>query len=238
MNNIIGTNFDNSVKLLPSCITVISMTLAIQAINLSIIGNYISAIKLIIVCSLLDILDGRVARHFNASTDFGAQLDSLSDFLCFGIAPAIISMQIQHSKLAWGSSVFFAICASIRLAKFNVSESNDVYFSGMPSPIAGILTFLPMSLLSLISLSNSSQLFMISNNLLLIIIGLAMISPIPTISTKKIKLKSREKAIIVLLIPIMLFMLLYFVELLIIISSTVYFLLNFYFLYNKRRNLG
>lgn len=97
---------------------------------------------MVIVAMLLDGLDGRVARALNAQTEFGKELDSLSDVISFGVAPAFIMyvavfQEMEASALTWIVTAIFPICGALRLARFNVAAGTPGYFVGLPIPAAG-----------------------------------------------------------------------------------------------------
>ncbi|MNM89522.1 CDP-alcohol phosphatidyltransferase [compost metagenome] len=105
-------------------------------------GRYSLAAIMIIVAMLLDGLDGRVARALNAQSDFGKELDSLSDIISFGVAPALIMYTlslhtIQQPGVAWIIAAIFPMCGALRLARFNVQKGIPGYFIGLPIPAAG-----------------------------------------------------------------------------------------------------
>ena len=109
------------------------------------------AVGLIVIATFIDGIDGRLARMLNASSDFGAQLDSLTDFFNFGVAPALVLyLWISHEVkgLGWAVTLFFIITQALRLARFNTSlndeNHNDNYFYGVPAPCGAGLSLLPM----------------------------------------------------------------------------------------------
>lgn len=125
----------------------------------------ITAAQLIFLAMLFDMLDGSAARLTNQTSDFGAQLDSLSDAISFGVAPAFIMLQLvhpdhhlmdtiinapfnYHPRILWAIAVLFMVCAILRLARFNVEteeEDSHDFFSGLPSPAAaGVVASFPI----------------------------------------------------------------------------------------------
>ncbi|WP_166246045.1 CDP-diacylglycerol--serine O-phosphatidyltransferase [Paenibacillus turpanensis] len=129
-------------KSLPSVFTVGNLFLGIISIILVFNGNPEMAAIMVIVAMLLDGLDGRVARALNAQSEFGKELDSLSDVISFGVAPAfimyVVSFQdLQYAAVSWIVTAIFPICGALRLARFNVIAGVPGYFVGLPIPAAG-----------------------------------------------------------------------------------------------------
>ncbi len=141
------------IHLLPNLLTITAICAGLTAIRFGYDGNFETAVRLILVACVLDALDGRLARMLNQATALGAELDSLADFVNFGVAPALI----LHSwtlhdfpRAGWMAVLFYAICCVLRLARFNVSIHKETpgarsdYFVGVPSPAGAVLVLLPM----------------------------------------------------------------------------------------------
>ena len=114
--------------LLPNILTLAGVCLGISSIKFSIDGNFSLAVTLILLAAILDALDGRIARLIKGTSEFGKELDSLTDFVSFGIAPAIVVYLWSRSMFmesSWAVVIFYAICSSSRLAKFNLSNFDD-----------------------------------------------------------------------------------------------------------------
>ncbi|OEF97965.1 CDP-diacylglycerol--serine O-phosphatidyltransferase [Desulfuribacillus alkaliarsenatis] len=127
-------------KALPSILTVGNLFLGIIAIILVFEGRTDYAAIMVIVGMLLDGLDGRVARMLNTQSEFGKELDSLSDIVTFGVAPAFIMYAAVLSDLGtigWIITGVFPICGALRLARFNVQDGVPGYFVGLPITAAG-----------------------------------------------------------------------------------------------------
>jgi len=129
-------------RLIPNMITVASTCAGLTGIRYALEARWEFAVAAILVAALLDALDGRMARLLRATSDFGAQLDSLSDFVAFGVSPALIVWLWSLSTLGgpgWGIALFFAVCCGLRLARFN-SRLDTLppyaynYFQGVPAP--------------------------------------------------------------------------------------------------------
>jgi len=131
-------------KSIPNLFTIGNLGLGVIAIILAFNNETNSsntAALLVIIAMLLDGLDGRVARALNAQSEFGKELDSLSDVISFGVAPAFIMYQAAFQgispALAWIVTAIFPICGALRLARFNVIDGIPGYFIGLPIPAAG-----------------------------------------------------------------------------------------------------
>jgi CDP-diacylglycerol--serine O-phosphatidyltransferase len=175
----------------------------LTAIRFAVAGEWEKTILAVITAAILDGLDGAVARLLKATSDFGAELDSLSDFVSFGVAPAFIlylwAMQYAGA-IGWLATLFLAIAAALRLARFNTQYDDGrlavSYFTGIPSPAGALLSLMPLIAgLQLaqfglaLDLSQSFLSFLIGGWVLLVAGG--MISPLPTYSLKGIRVEKR-----------------------------------------------
>jgi len=128
-------------KSIPSLFTVGNLFLGIVAIILVFNEKPELAAMMVIIAMLLDGVDGRIARALNAQSEFGKELDSLSDVISFGVAPAFIMYVVAFQELnqaaAWIITALFPICGALRLARFNVISGMPGYFIGLPIPAAG-----------------------------------------------------------------------------------------------------
>lgn len=179
--------------MVPNLFTLLGLCAGLTSIRMSIEGRYELALAAIVFAALLDGLDGRVARLLKASSRFGAELDSLADFVNFGVAPAIMifTWGLGDTKsIGWIAVMIFALASALRLARFNVMidevkpkwQSN--YFTGMPTPAAAIVVLLPIYL-SHLGLDLRDARWM--KNVILaytLLIAFLMVSNIPTYSGK------------------------------------------------------
>ena len=179
--------------LIPSIFTLVGLCAGLTAIRMGIEHRWDLAVAALVFAAVLDGIDGRVARLLKASSRFGAELDSLADFVNFGVAPAIImfnwALEDLHS-LGWIAVLVFAVCAALRLARFNVSldaaetpawKSN--YFVGVPAPAAAIILLLPIYVQDLgLHVPSLTPLVLIYT----LAIALLMVSRVPTFSGKLI----------------------------------------------------
>lgn len=142
--------------LVPSIFTLIALCAGLTAVRMAIEHRYDLAIAAIVLAAFLDGVDGRVARLLKASSRFGAELDSLADFVNFGVAPAVVVFTWALGdlrSLGWIVVLVFALCAALRLARFNVSlDATDQpawksdYFVGVPAPAAALVLMFPLYL--------------------------------------------------------------------------------------------
>ncbi len=134
-----------SIYLLPNLFTTAGLFAGFYAVVAAMKGNFATAAVAIYIAMLMDFFDGRVARLTNTQSAFGAQYDSLSDMLAFGIAPALVVYSwslSQLGKLGWLAAFVYAVSAALRLARFNarIATTSKRYFQGLPSPsAAGII---------------------------------------------------------------------------------------------------
>ncbi|WP_438348944.1 CDP-diacylglycerol--serine O-phosphatidyltransferase [Paenibacillus sp. FA6] len=129
-------------KSIPNMFTLGNLALGMIAMMLALNDKFSMAAIMIIIAMLLDGLDGRVARALNAQSEFGKELDSLSDMVSFGAAPAIlmymVTLQGMPYSIAWTATAIFPMCGAFRLARFNVRTGGTTgYFIGLPIPAAG-----------------------------------------------------------------------------------------------------
>jgi CDP-diacylglycerol--serine O-phosphatidyltransferase len=140
-------------SLLPNLVTVAAICAGLTAIRFSLQHNYVVAVQLIIVAAVFDGLDGRLARMLKSETPLGAELDSLADFLNFGVAPGILLYVWAFAELrdeGWVAVVIYAVCCVLRLARFNVDSkaategAEKRFFTGVPAPAGAFLALLPI----------------------------------------------------------------------------------------------
>ena len=191
--------------LLPNILTLGGVCLGISSIKFSIDGNFSLAVTLILFAAILDALDGRIARLIKGTSEFGKELDSLTDFVSFGIAPVFILYFWElntYGKLGWAIALIYSVCCVLRLARFNLTkvenqqEWKSNFFEGVPSPAGGILILLPL----IYELTDFSFKFEIKQftPFLTILVALLLVSKIPTLSFKKISISSKTTIFLLL----------------------------------------
>ncbi len=127
-------------KSLPNIFTIANLFLGIIAIILVFDNKPELAAMMVIIAMVTDGLDGRIARALNVQSEFGKELDSLSDVVSFGVAPALIVYVVAFQDIgvaSWIATAIFPICGALRLARFNVVTGTPGYFIGLPIPAAG-----------------------------------------------------------------------------------------------------
>lgn len=184
------------VQLLPNLVTVAAICAGLTAIRFAAGGNFTVAVQLVLVAAVLDGLDGSLARLLKSASALGAELDSLADFLNFGIAPALLMYfwAFQDMRnLGWIAVVIYALCCVMRLARFNVgtkAETGDKparHFEGVPSPAGALLVMLPLFIERAFP-----ELPEIPDPLIgvyMLGVGLLMIGRLPTWSLKSVTIK-------------------------------------------------
>jgi CDP-diacylglycerol--serine O-phosphatidyltransferase len=180
--------------MVPSFVTLLGLCAGLTSIRMSIEGRWELALAAIVFAALLDGVDGRVARLLKASSRFGAELDSLADFVNFGVAPAILIFTWglgDLKSLGWICVMLFALASALRLARFNVANDEDKpkwqsnYFAGMPTPAAAIAVLLPTYIDNLgFSEIRTNGFFLHLVLAYTLFIAIMMVSSIPTYSGK------------------------------------------------------
>lgn len=194
-------------RCLPSVITICAFCFGLTSVKFALWNDWEFAILCIFVSAVLDALDGKMARLLGQSSQFGAELDSLSDLVCFGVAPALILFLKSLYMLeawGWGICMFFTVCCALRLARFNVTQVSiqeqwqAKYFTGVPAPAGAILSLFPMILFFALGNYSCVNPFFVSFWILLS--SILMISNLKTISSKMIVLTNQNIPITLLVI--------------------------------------
>tara|TARA_B100001057_G_scaffold489968_1_gene577291 strand:- start:528 stop:1316 length:789 start_codon:yes stop_codon:yes gene_type:complete len=184
--------------LLPNILTLAGVCLGISSIKFSIDGNYSLAITLIVIAAILDALDGRIARLIKGTSEFGKELDSLTDFVSFGIAPAFILYFWElnnYGKLGWAITLIYSVCCVLRLARFNLTKIEvaedwkNNFFEGIPSPAGGLLILMPL-VYDLTGLNLGFDIKKITPYFT-ILIAIMLVSKIPTLALKRISISPK-----------------------------------------------
>lgn len=205
-------------KIFPSLLTLLAICSGLTSIRFAVEGRLELAVAAIILAAILDGIDGRVARFLKSTSRFGAQMDSLADFVNFGVAPAMLlyfSLLAEVRSFGWIAVLFFAVCACLRLARFNVMIDmpkgprwQNNYFVGVPAP-AGALTVMAPVYILLLGAEKSDG-FGIASALYAVIIGLLMISSLPSFSGKDMGSRVRREYVL----PVLLFAVIFVASLL------------------------
>ncbi len=195
-------------KFIPNSITILSLCCGLSSIRFSIMGEWKTALFFILFAAILDFFDGWFAKKLKTDSAFGAELDSLSDVISFGVAPSLfiyLWTLIELDSLGWGIALFFVVCSALRLARFTAdiylspkSIDSNLYFIGIPSPAAAGLSLMPVFIYFQFQFELLRDPYL---NLVNIgIIGFLMISKIPTISLKKINFDQKYSPWLVIII--------------------------------------
>jgi CDP-diacylglycerol--serine O-phosphatidyltransferase len=213
-------------------LTLIGVCIGLTSIRFALDGKFEFAIIAIIFAALIDGLDGRIARLIKGTSKVGKELDSLTDMISFGVAPAFIMYFWKLNTLGrfgWLVCLIYVICVALRLARFNVNSNQepswrDNFFEGVPSPAGGILVLTPL----IVSITNFDYInlnYDIIVPTFFIVTSLLLISKFPSYSFKKIVIQ--RKTTIFLLFGIILFfgLLLIYPFNVIAISSIIYLLM-------------
>lgn len=192
-------------KVLPSMLTTMSLASGLAAMHFALATDWDRALIAIIVAAVFDVLDGGAARILRASSRFGAVLDSLSDFLSFGIAPAFILhlwMLNDAGVLGLAAIMTFVVCSAMRLARFTSQRRRSstpamhMFFVGLPTPAAAGAALVPVMLdASRVLDLRLPELLVVAH---VLIVGLLMISRIPFFSIKKVRIRRRAIPLILL----------------------------------------
>lgn len=183
--------------MIPNAVTVLALCFGLTGVRFAIGSEWEKALAAIIIAGILDGMDGRIARLLRAQSKFGAELDSLSDNIAFGTAPALILFlwSLQHApKFGWTAALALAVCCALRLARFNARidaaeqpHKSAGFNTGVPAPAGAGLAFVPI-FLWLVTGSDWFQAWFVVMPWVLFV-ALLMISSIPTYSWSSIRIR-------------------------------------------------
>jgi CDP-diacylglycerol--serine O-phosphatidyltransferase len=182
-------------RLIPNMLTVMALCAGLTSMLYALQGRWEPAVIAIVAAGVLDGLDGRIARLLNGQSKFGAELDSLSDFISFGVAPALLLYQWQLSELkgfGWALTMAFAVCCALRLARFNTKLDNtdlpawtSRFFVGVPAPAGAGLVLIPVMASFEVGPGFVDQPLLVGA--IELAVALLMVSRIPTYSIKRMR---------------------------------------------------
>ena len=201
----------NTRVILPNIFTLVGVCIGLSSIKFAFDGRFEISVIAIIVAGIIDGLDGRIARLIKGTSKVGKELDSLTDVISFGVAPAFIMYFWKLNELGrigWLICLIYVVCVALRLARYNITSSGeaswkDNFFEGVPSPAGGVLVLMPLAF-------SFSELQFIKLNYdlvvpgIFIIISILLISKIPTYSLKRIAVP-RSMTIFLLLTVVLYF---------------------------------
>jgi CDP-diacylglycerol---serine O-phosphatidyltransferase len=178
-------------RMIPNILTLLALCAGMTAIRLALADKFEAATGAIIIAGVLDGIDGRIARLLKGTSPFGAQLDSLSDFVSFGVAPAVllyIWTMAQLQAIGWAVVLLFGVCCALRLARFNTQIGAELppyaynFFTGVPAPAGAGLVMIPM-----FCAFDFGDRFFRSPYLSGVVLAVVMVSRVPTFSFKRFR---------------------------------------------------
>jgi CDP-diacylglycerol--serine O-phosphatidyltransferase len=218
--------------ILPNMFTLVGVCIGLSSIKFAFDEKFTLSIIAIIVAAIIDGLDGRIARLIQGTSKVGKELDSLTDVISFGVAPAFIMYFWKLNELGrigWLICLIYVVCVALRLARFNVNTGKepswrDNFFEGVPSPAGGVIVLMPLIYsLSDIQILNINHDFFVP--ILFVIVSILLISKFPTYALKKISVP-RNMTIFLLLAVVLYFgLLLIYTFNAIVISGLIYFIM-------------
>jgi CDP-diacylglycerol--serine O-phosphatidyltransferase len=182
------------VRFLPNAITVLALCSGLTSVAFALRGEWLPAVGALGVAGILDSLDGPAARLLRSTSRIGAELDSLSDCVSFGMAPALIIYiwLLEQTAIGWAACLIFGVCAALRLARFN-SLLDDTprpwakgFFTGVPTPAGGLLAVVPLLLTLRLGDGPWSNAWAVGA--WIILLGLLMVSRVPSIALKSVRM--------------------------------------------------
>jgi CDP-diacylglycerol---serine O-phosphatidyltransferase len=195
------------VRLLPNAVTVVALCSGLSAVYFALLGRFELCVAAAGVAALCDALDGRLARMLDASSRIGAELDSLSDLVSFGVAPALVLYiwTLQGTRLGWVVALVFAVCMALRLARFNTLLDADdqppyakEFFVGVPAPAAALVSGIP--LYATLTFGPGWWSGAVPVGVWAVIVAGLMVSRLPTLSFKTMRVPSRLVAPLLVLV--------------------------------------
>jgi len=218
--------------ILPNIFTLVGVCIGLSSIKFAFDGRFEISILAIIIAAVIDGLDGRIARLIKGASKVGKELDSLTDVISFGVAPAFIVYFWKLNELGrvgWLICLIYVICVALRLARFNVTSEaepswRDNFFEGIPSPAGGVLVLIP-----LVFSFSEFNIFNINYDIIVPLVfittSILLISKVPTYSLKKIVVPRRMTIFLLFSVILYFGLLLIYTFNTIVISGIAYFLI-------------
>lgn len=180
-------------RFLPNIVTIAALCMGLTAVRFAFLKQWQAAVGSVLTAGFLDWADGSLARFLKSSSDFGAELDSLADFINFGVAPSMIiyffSLHLL-GNVGWGLCLFFSACMSLRLARFNIQKINtfsSIFSVGVPAPAGALLALFPMVSAFVFEKVSPSWIFAIT----ILATSIMLVSHYPTFVLKKITISQK-----------------------------------------------
>lgn len=245
-------------KILPSMVTLVGLIIGVSSIRYALEAAWEQAVYCILIATIVDGIDGKIARMLNAVSKFGAELDSLCDFVNFGLCPALITylwsfQQYEYKVISWASIMFFVVCMAIRLARFNIiaiSEDTDLiskqdknFFMGVPAPAGAILALIPIILD--FEITSKMENFRVREHTLYIDLYIAIIAcllacRLPTISLKNLRVKPEYLSLLLVFSALIIILMVIYTWYILPIAALFYIISIIISVYykNKLENVG
>ena len=227
---------------LPNALTLIGVCIGLSSINFALNQNFTLAIIAVLVAAVIDGLDGRIARLIKGTSKVGKELDSLTDIISFGVAPAFIMyfwVLNTLGKVGWLISLVYVVCIALRLARFNINTGGDPswrdnFFEGVPSPAGGILVLTPLIYeVSGLGILNLNYQILVPS--IFVVVSILLISKMPTYAFKKISVK-RKTTVFLVFGVVLAFVLLFMFPFQTLVAATSIYILSLpisFFHYSK-----
>jgi len=221
----------NTRVILPNMFTLIGVCIGLSSIKFAFDEKFTLSIIAIIVAAIIDGLDGRIARLIQGTSKVGKELDSLTDVISFGVAPAFIMYFWKLNELGrigWLICLIYVVCVALRLARFNVNSGKepswrDNFFEGVPSPAGGVIVLMPLIYsLSDIQIININYDFFVP--ILFVVVSILLISKIPTYALKKISVPRNMTIFLLFAVALYFGLLLIYTFNAMVISGLIYFI--------------
>ncbi|MEU0542358.1 CDP-diacylglycerol--serine O-phosphatidyltransferase [Nocardia sp. NPDC005978] len=200
---------NRTVRLLPSMVTILGLCSGLSAVKFAMENNLAFALALIGAAAIFDMLDGRIARMLDATTKMGAELDSLSDAIAFGVAPALVLYVafLEADSVGWIVALMFAVCMVLRLARFNTLMDDDSrpdwqreYFVGVPAPAGALIALLPIALSVQFGDGWWDSFPVVA--VWVVLTGLLCVSTLPTLAIKSVSVAPRTAPLLLVLVAL------------------------------------
>lgn len=222
------------IRFLPNVITILALCSGLTAVALAMNSQWIFAVGAIALAAVLDSLDGPAARLLGTASRIGAELDSLSDCISFGVAPALVMyvwiLRDQGRGFGWVVCLLFAVCVALRLARFNsLLDDEDprpwarAFFTGVPSPAGGLMVTAPLLLAERLG-DDGFWAWPWVVSLWIVLIGLLMVSRLPTIALKSVRLPKQLILPLLVLLVLAVAALFYEPEIVTVVGMVLYLL--------------
>ncbi|WP_084978587.1 CDP-diacylglycerol--serine O-phosphatidyltransferase, partial [Nocardia seriolae] len=200
---------NRTVMLLPSMVTILGLCSGLSSVKFAMEGKLGIALALVGAAAVFDMLDGRIARMLDATTRMGAELDSLSDAIAFGVAPALVLYVtfLHADSIGWILALMFAVCMVLRLARFNTLMDDDnrpdwqrEYFVGVPAPAGALIVLLPIALSE--QFGDGWWVSFPLAAVWTVLTGLLCVSTLPTLAIKSVSVAPRTAPILLVLVAL------------------------------------